>query len=168
GGVRADLIYKNGGAVTYGDLLTVAPFGNTLATVDLTGAQIVRLLEQQWEAPNCSAKTGANGCGRLLQPSSTFSYTWDAAQPAGAAVGTGNRVVAGSLKLNGVAMDMSKTYRITLNSFMAPGPGDNFSVIATSGKSITNSGVIDIDAFVGYMKKNLNLAPPAARITRLN
>jgi 5'-nucleotidase len=168
GGVRADLIYKNSGAVTYGDLLTVAPFGNTLATADLTGAQIVRLLEQQWEAPNCSAKTGANGCGRMLQPSSTFSYTWDAAQPAGAAVGSGNRVVPGSLKLNGVAMDMSKTYRITVNSFMAPGPGDNFSVITTSGKSITNSGVIDIDAFVGYMKKNLNLAPPAARITRLN
>ncbi|MBS0356364.1 MAG: bifunctional metallophosphatase/5'-nucleotidase [Proteobacteria bacterium] len=168
GGVRADLIYKNGGAVTYGDLLTVAPFGNTLATVDLTGAQIVRLLEQQWEAPNCSAKTGANGCGRMLQPSSTFSYTWDASQPAGAAVGSGNRVVAGSLKLNGVAMDMSKTYRVTLNSFMAPGPGDNFSVVTTSGTNVTNSGVIDIDAFVGYMKKNLNLAPPAPRITRLN
>ncbi|WP_374482140.1 bifunctional UDP-sugar hydrolase/5'-nucleotidase [Zoogloea sp.] len=168
GGVRADLIYKNGGAVTYGDLLTVAPFGNTLATVDLTGAQIVRLLEQQWEAPNCSAKTGANGCGRMLQPSSTFSYTWDASKPAGAAVGSGNRVVAGSLKLNGVAMDMSKTYRVTLNSFMAPGPGDNFSVVTTSGTNITSSGVIDIDAFVGFMKKNLNLAPPAPRVTRLN
>lgn len=168
GGVRADLIYKNGGAVTYGDLLTVAPFGNTLATVDLTGAQIVRLLEQQWEAPNCSAKTGANGCGRMLQPSSTFSYTWDASKPAGAAVGSGNRVVAGSLKLNGVTMDMSKTYRVTLNSFMAPGPGDNFSVVTTSGTNVTNSGVIDIDAFVGYMKKNLNLAPPAPRVTRLN
>lgn len=168
GGVRADLIYKNGGAVTYGDLLTVAPFGNTLATVDLTGAQIVRLLEQQWEVPNCSAKTGANGCGRMLQPSSTFSYTWDASKPAGAPVGSGNRVVAGSLKLNGVAMDMGKTYRVTLNSFMAPGPGDNFSVVTTSGTNITSSGVIDIDAFVGYMKKNLNLAPPAPRITRLN
>jgi 5'-nucleotidase len=168
GGVRADLIYKNGGAVTYGDLLTVAPFGNTLATVDLTGAQIVRLLEQQWEAPNCSAKTGANGCGRMLQPSSTFSYSWDASKPAGAAVGSGNRVVAGSLKLNGVTMDMSKTYRVTLNSFMAPGPGDNFSVVTTSGTNVTNSGVIDIDAFVGYMKKNLNLAPPAPRVTRLN
>ncbi|MBS0344845.1 MAG: bifunctional metallophosphatase/5'-nucleotidase [Proteobacteria bacterium] len=168
GGVRADLIYKNGGAVTYGDLLTVAPFGNTLATVDLTGAQIVRLLEQQWEAPNCSAKTGANGCGRMLQPSNTFSYSWDAARPAGAAVGSGNRVVAGSLKLNGVAMDMGKTYRVTLNSFMAPGPGDNFSVVTTSGTNVTNSGVIDIDAFVGFMKKNLNLAPPAPRVTRLN
>lgn len=168
GGVRADLIYKNGGAVTYGDLLTVAPFGNVLATVDLTGAQIVRLLEQQWEAPNCSAKTGANGCGRMLQPSSTFSYSWDAAKPAGAAVGSGNRVVAGSLKLNGAAMDMSKTYRVTLNSFMAPGPGDDFSVVTTSGTKVTNSGVIDIDAFVGYMKKNPNLAPPAPRVTRLN
>lgn len=168
GGVRADLIYQNGGAVTYGDLLTVAPFGNVLATADLTGAQIVRLLEQQWEAPNCAAKTGANGCGRMLQPSSTFSYTWDAAKPAGAADGTGNRVVAGSLKLNGTAMDMSKTYRVTFNSFMAPGPGDNFSVVTKYGTNITNSGVIDIDAFVGYMKNHPKLAPPAARITRLN
>ncbi len=168
GGVRADLTFKSGGVVTYGDLLTVAPFGNQLATADLTGAQIVRLLEQQWEAPNCSAKTGANGCCRMLQPSSTFSYTWDASKPAGAADGTGNRIVAGSLKLNGVAMDLTKTYRITFNSFMAPGPGDNFSVVTTSGKNITNSGVIDIDAFVTYMKAHPNLAPPAARITRLN
>jgi len=168
GGVRADLIYKNGGQVTYGDLLTVSPFGNTLATADLTGAQLVRLLEQQWEAANCSAKTGANGCGRMLQPSSGFSYTWNAAQPSGAADGQGNRIVPGSLKLNGEPIDPSKTYRITFNSFMAPGPGDNFSVITRTGTHITNSGVIDIDAFVGYMKSNANLAPPAARITRLN
>jgi 5'-nucleotidase len=168
GGVRADLIFKNGGAVTYGDLLTVAPFGNLLATADLTGAQLVRLLEQQWEKPNCDAKTGANGCGRMLQPSSGFSYTWDASKPAGAADGIGNRVVAGSLKINGVAVDPAKTYRITFNSFMAPGPGDNFSVVTKSGTSVTNSGVIDIDAFVGYMKAHPNLAPPTPRITRVN
>ena len=168
GGVRADLIFQNGGAVTYGDLLTVSPFGNTLVSVDLTGAQIVRLLEQQWEAANCSAKTGINGCGRMLQPSKTFSYTWDAARPAGAADGTGNRVVAGSLKLNGVAMDLSKTYRVTLNNFMAPGPGDNFSVVTSAGKNLAGSGVIDIDAFVAYMKANPKLAPPTPRITRLN
>ena len=168
GGVRADLIFQNGGAVTYGDLLTVSPFGNTLVSVDLTGAQIVRLLEQQWEAANCAAKTGANGCGRMLQPSKTFSYTWDAAKPSGAADGTGNRVVAGSLRLNGVPMDLTKTYRVTLNNFMAPGPGDNFSVVTSSGKNLASSGVIDIDAFVAYMKANPKLAPPTPRITRLN
>lgn len=167
GGVRADLTFKNGGQVTYGDLLTVAPFANTLVTVDLTGQQLVRVLEQQWEAANCAAKTGANGCGRMLQPSSTFSYSWDASKPAGAADGQGNRVVPGSLKLNGVAMDLSKTYRVTLNSFMAPGPGDNFSAVG-KGTNITPSGVVDIDAFVAYMKAHPNLAPPAARITRVN
>jgi 5'-nucleotidase len=171
GGVRADLIFKTGGNVTYGDLLTVAPFANTLVTADLTGAQLVRLLEQQWEAPNCVAKTnigGANGCGRILQPSANFSYTWDAAQPAGAADGTGNRVVANSLKIGGTAVDPLKTYRVTFNSFNAPGPGDNFSVVTNSGRNITKSGVIDIDAFVAYMKAHPNLAPPTPRITRLN
>jgi len=167
GGVRADLIYQNGGKVTYGDLLTVAPFGNTLATVDMTGAQILRMLEQQWEASNCTAKQGTNGCGRLLQPSAGFRYTWDASKPAGAASGSGNRVVSGSVTINGKAMDLAATYRVTFNSFMAPGPGDNFAAV-TQGKNVTNSGVIDIDAFVGYMKAHLNLAPPAARVTRLN
>ena len=168
GAVRADLIYKNPGAVTYGDLLTVAPFSNTLATVDLTGAQILRLLEQQWEAPNCSAKTGANGCGRLLQPSANFSYTWNAAKPVGAAEGFGARVEHDSLRLNGAPIEMTKSYRVTLNQFMAPGPGDNFSVVTTSGKNITPSGIIDIDAFVSYMKSHPNLSPPEPRIKRLN
>jgi 5'-nucleotidase len=167
GGVRADLIYKAGGVVTYGDLITVAPFGNTLVTVDLTGTQIVRLLEQQWEAANCSAKQGVNGCGRLLQPSSTFTYMWDAAMPAGAPDGKGGRVVPGSLRIAGNAVDAAKTYRVTFNSFNAPGPGDNFSVV-TQGKNVNNSGVIDIDAFVGYMATHPNLAPPKPRVVRLN
>ena len=167
GGVRADLIYKNGGQVTFGDLFTVAPFGNTLVTVDLTGAQVLRLLEQQWEAPNCSAKLGANGCGRLLQPSAGFSYTWDAASPAGAADGKGSRVVSGSVMINGAALVVDKVYRVTFNSFMAPGPGDNFTVV-TSGKNITNSYIKDIDALSSYMKSHPNAAPPTPRITRLH
>jgi 5'-nucleotidase len=167
GGVRADLIYQNGGTVTFGDLLTVAPFGNTLVTVDLTGAQILRLLEQQWEAPNCAARKTVSGCGRLLQPSSTFTYTWNAAMPAGAPDGQGNRVVAGSMAINGRPLDLDKTYRVTFNSFQAPGPGDNFSMVG-QGRNIAPSGVIDIDAFVAYMKSHPGLAPPAPRVKRIN
>jgi 5'-nucleotidase len=158
----------------------VAPFANTLATADLTGADLVRLLEQQWEAANCAAKpnsnaasapvgTGsANGCGRMLQPSSNFSYSWNAAQPAGAPDGTGARVVASSLKIGGTAVVATQVYRVTFNSFQAPGGGDNFTVITNKGKNITNSGVIDIDAFVAYMKAHPNLAPPTPRVTRVN
>lgn len=166
GGVRADLTFSGGGSVSYGDLLTVAPFGNTLVTLDLTGAQLLRLLEQQWEVPNATAKTGINGGGRMLQLSKGLAYTWDFAKPLGAAAGAGNRIVGGSLKLNGVAIDPVKTYKVTTNSFLADG-GDNFTVMAT-GRNRVNSGVIDIDAFVGYVRANSPLSPPSPRITRLN
>ncbi len=78
------------------------------------------------------------GCGRMLQPSGDFTYMWDASKPAGAAERTGNRIVAGSLRIGGVGVDLTKTYRVTFNSFNAPGPGDNFSVITTAGKNTTN------------------------------
>jgi len=167
GGVRADLLFStSSGVVTYGDLLTVAPYTNDLVTVDLTGAQIVRLLEQQWEAPNCAAKTGANGCGRMLQPSAQLTYTWDASVASGAATGKGARLIVSSIKIKGVALDVNKTYRIATVSFLGQG-GDNFTVMS-SGTNYTATGYKDIDAFVSYMKANPKLAPPAPRITRLN
>jgi len=167
GGVRSDLLFTTAnGVVTYGDLLTVAPFSNDLITVDLTGAQIIRLLEQQWEAANCAAKTGINGCGRMLQPSAQLTYSWDANQPQGAASGQGSRLVLNSVMIGGVALNVTKTYRIATNSFLGQG-GDNFTVMQ-SGTNYTATGYKDIDAFVSYMKANKPLAPPARRVTRLN
>ncbi|MBX3660406.1 MAG: bifunctional metallophosphatase/5'-nucleotidase [Ramlibacter sp.] len=166
GGVRADLTFKGTGAVTYGELLTVAPFGNTLVRVDITGAQLIRLLEQQWEKPNDTAKTGFNGGGRMLQVSKGLTYSWNANATLGAEPGFGARLVAGSLKLNGVAIDPTKTYRITTNSFLADG-GDNFTVFKSTTNKV-DSGVIDIDAFVSYLRANSPLSPPAPRITRVN
>lgn len=167
GGVRSDLLFTTAnGVVTYGDLLTVAPFSNDLVTVDLTGAQVLRLLEQQWETLNCAAKTGINGCGRMLQPSAQLTYTWDANQAPNAAAGQGARLVAGSVKIGGVALDVTKTYRIATNSFLGQG-GDNFTVMQ-AGTNYRATGYKDIDAFVSYMKANPRLAPPAKRVTRLN
>lgn len=157
GGVRASL---PNAVVTYGDLFTVMPFGNNLVTVDLTGAQILRLLEQQWEAPQPA------GGGRIMQVSNGFTYSWDASKPEGAAAGTGNRVVAGSMKLNGTPIDLSKTYRVTVNNFMSTG-GDNFTVL----KSGTNlqAGDIDIDAGVAYFKSLGTVPTPSQnRIVRVN
>ena len=168
GGVRADLTFTAPGTVTYAALNTVEPFGNTLSTLNLTGAQILRLLEQQWEAPNNTAKTNAatNSVGRLLQPSKGLTYSYDNGQPAGLAAGLGNRIVAGSLKLNGVAIDPTKSYKIVTNSFLAGG-GDNFKVMAT-GTNITDTKMLDLDAFIAYFKANSPVSPPAPRVTRLN
>ena len=88
GGVRADLTFDGGGdgdgAVTYGEVFTVQPFGNTLVTMTLTGAQIDAVLEQQWHGPatrhgSCSVAPG-------------FTYTWDATR-----AGVGDRVDPASI-----------------------------------------------------------------------
>jgi len=45
GGIRADL---DAGPATFGELFTIQPFGNDLVLMELSGAQIETLLEQQW------------------------------------------------------------------------------------------------------------------------
>ena len=112
GGIRADLA---AGDVTYNEAFTVQPFGNSLVTMTLTGAQIEQLLEQQvWP-------TAADE-GTVLQVSAGFRYAWSAARPAG------DRVDPASITLGGVPVSPTGRYRVTVNSFLADG-GDGFTVL---------------------------------------
>ncbi|RKH06068.1 bifunctional metallophosphatase/5'-nucleotidase [Corallococcus carmarthensis] len=159
GGVRADLVRdpadpNDRGAVTYGEAFTVQPFGNTLATLTLTGAQIERLLEQQW--PNATTT-------RILHPSAGFTYAFSASAP------TGSKVDPASIQLNGVTLDPAGTYRVTVNSFLAPG-GDGFSVLPEGTNLL--GGAVDSDALEAYLAAKSSQgtplrAPALDRITRL-
>ncbi len=100
-------------------------------------------------------------------PSQGFTYTWDSSLPAGAVVGAGNRVVAGTMMLNGTPIDMSgaTTYRVVVQGFLAGG-GDSF----TGFKSGTNpvQGGFDIAALTNYMKSHPDYLPGTPnRITKL-
>ena len=157
GGLRADL--SSGLQVSFGQLYNVLPFGNNLVTMNLSGDQLLRLLEQQWESPQPAG-------GRILPLSQGLTYTWDASKPEGAAPKTGARIVPGSLKLNGTAIEAGKTYRVTVNNFMASG-GDNFTVL-TAGTNV-QQGAIDIDAASAYFKAKGTVSTPILnRITRIN
>jgi 5'-nucleotidase len=151
GGIRTDLLKKEGGKVTYAELFAVQPFSNALVTMDLTGAQIKALLEQQWiNQPK----------PRILQVSKGFTYTWDNARP------VEDRVLADSIKVNGRPLTMDMTYRVTINSFLADG-GDGFSVLK-QGKNL-QYGPSDIDAFSAYFAGSSPIASgPVDRIKRLN
>jgi 5'-nucleotidase len=158
GGIRSDL--TDSLTVTFGSLFNVMPFNNNLVTMDLTGRELLRLLEQQWESPQ------PMGGNRTLAVSSGFSYAWDAARPAGAAPGQGQRVVPGSMKLNGAPIAMDMTYRVTVNNFMASG-GDNFTLL-TEGRNV-QAGEIDLVAAKLYFRlKGVIAAPDMGRITRTN
>ena len=76
GGIRADLVYSAStgeapGVITFGEAFAVQPFGNLDTSMDMTGAQIYTMLEQQW--PRGDPSAGA----RVLQVSDGFSYRWN-------------------------------------------------------------------------------------------
>jgi 5'-nucleotidase len=156
GGIRTDITYPSSSAgegdgnVTYGEAFAVQPFGNSLVTMSLTGSQIERLLEQQWTA------TGGAG---PQQVSAGFSYTWNSAAPAG------DRVDPASIKLNGVTLDPTASYRVTVNNFTADG-GDGFTVLREGTNRL--GGDVDLDALEKYFLAKGVVAPgPQNRITRL-
>jgi 5'-nucleotidase len=159
GGVRADLTFlsspegEGDGVVTYGEIFTVQPFGNSLVTMSLTGAQIDTLLEQQFDNPGV-------GQSRMLQISDTLRYTWTASAP------TGSKVDITSIMIGGVPIDPAATYRVTVNSFLADG-GDNFFVLKDGTNRL--GGDVDLDAVEKYFNAQVGpVAPPAQnRITML-
>jgi 5'-nucleotidase len=156
GGIRGDLTYagsaagEGDGNVTYGEVFTVQPFGNSLVTMTLTGAQIDQLLEQQFDNPTA-------GQNRILQVSNGVTYTWSASAP------TGSKVDPSSIMVNGVPVDPNGSYRVTVNSFLAEG-GDNFTVLAQGTNRL--GGAVDLDALVDYFAANSPVPPgPQDRIT---
>jgi len=151
GGIRTDILKKDDGAVSYGDVFASQPFRNQLVTLTLTGAQIKTLLEQQWVDPKRP---------RILQASKGFAYAWDGAKP------YGERVIANSLALNGKRIDPAKTYRVTVNNYLSVG-GDGFTVFKEA--TAPQTGGYDAEALYAYFQGNSPIAPANAnRIARVN
>jgi 5'-nucleotidase len=151
GGIRIDISKKADGAVTYADVFASQPFRNQLVTLTLSGAQIKAMLEQQWLDPKRP---------RILQVSKGFGYSWDASKPAGEHVDTG------SISLNGEPVNPAKSYRVTVNNYLALG-GDGFSAIKDG--TAQQFGVYDSDALFAYFEANSPITPGVPdRIKRTN
>jgi 5'-nucleotidase len=154
GGIRSDLIYNSGNKglpenVTYADAFSVQPFSNALVTMNLTGSQIDKLLEQQFDNPG-------PGEDRVLQVSKGFSYTRNRSAP------TGEKVDINSIKIESIPISANSSYRITVNNFLADG-GDNFEVLTAGTNPIY--GAVDLEALVEYFKAFSPISPgPTDRI----
>lgn len=135
GGLRANMVGNSAGGypatVTYKQAADVQPFANTLVNIDLTGAEIETVLEQQWQ-PEGAARPFLR-----LGTSAGFSYTYDPAA----------HEVTG-MYLNGNALKDGTTYTVTANSFLAGG-GDNFPGFKEGPQRDT--GQTDLQAMVDYM-----------------
>lgn len=138
GGLRADLLYRTDGTVTYADAFAVQPFANDVVTKSYTGAQIKQVLEEQWQPD------GASRPVLWLGVSKGFTYTYDPEAP------KGSRIT--SMKLDGTPIDPAGTYRVTVNSFLAAG-GDNFATLG-DGTDPATTGDNDLTMLVSYFAAN--------------
>lgn len=155
GGIRNELALAPGQQrLTYAQLASCQPFANTLTLVDLTGAQLRELLEQPWRRDPVEP----------LQVSAGFTYTWDARRP------VGQRIVPGSVRLDGQPLDDQRTYRLVVNSFLADG-GDGATVLK-AGRNRLETKITDIEALEHYLVQQdqqgrpAGQAEPAGRIRR--
>ncbi len=136
------------GNVTFSEAFTVQPFGNILITMSLTSKDIKDFLEEQFAG--CLGQ-GANNT-RVAIPSAGFKYTWDGAKACGARI-SNVTLLAGAttetlVDTAGVVLNPTKSYRVTVNNFMADG-GDGYSTLVKGTNRLV--GAADIEALTAYM-----------------
>ncbi|MFN3831354.1 MAG: 5'-nucleotidase C-terminal domain-containing protein [Allorhizobium sp.] len=143
GGLRASI---DAGTVTMGEVLTVLPFQNTLASFQLKGSDIVAALEN-------GVSQVEEAAGRFPQVSG-LKYTADLNKPAGSRI-SGVEVKEGDAF---VAIDPDKLYGVATNNYMRSG-GDGYKVFATGGQNAYDFGPGLETVVADYIAKNSPYKP---------
>lgn len=143
GGLRASI---DAGTVTMGEVLTVLPFQNSIATFQLKGSDVLAALEN-------GAGQIEEGAGRFAQVAG-LKYSFDRSKPAG------SRVVSVEVREGDgfVPLDPEKTYGVVSNNYMRSG-GDGYKVFATKAINAYDFGPSLEDAVAAYISANSPYKP---------
>jgi 2',3'-cyclic-nucleotide 2'-phosphodiesterase (5'-nucleotidase family) len=133
GGIRADV---PAGKITLEQLYAVLPFDDVLMSMDLTGKQILLILEQ-----NAAMERG------VLQVSG-LKVKYDLTRP------VGKRVV--KVEVGGRPLRPDKSYRVVTTDFVAAG-GEKFATFR-EGKNVRYGDDMR-DALVAYLKRHSPVRP---------
>lgn len=123
GGIRDQLL---AGEVTWGNLYNIMPFGNTLMKVDVTGADMYEIINEQL-SPQYGPDYSVGG----------LKYTWD----------TSTNEAIDIMFMDGTPIDENETYTLTINNYMGTSEGP----IKDLGKNV-EMGPVDLDSFVDFVK----------------
>ncbi|MFB2593923.1 bifunctional UDP-sugar hydrolase/5'-nucleotidase [Paracoccus sp. p4-l81] len=135
GGLRAAI---DQGPVTMGEIYSVLPFQNTLATFQLTGAEVITALEN-------GVSQVEEGAGRFPQVAG-LTFAFDAKAPAGARI-SDVKVRDG----DGFApIDPAATYGVVSNNYMRGG-GDGYDIFETAGKNAYDFGPDLAEVLADYL-----------------
>ncbi|MXU65398.1 bifunctional metallophosphatase/5'-nucleotidase [Oceanomicrobium pacificus] len=143
GGLRASI---DAGEVTMGEVLTVLPFQNTLATFQLKGADVIAALEN-------GVSQIEEGAGRFPQVAG-LSFKFDAAAE------PGSRISDVMVMKDGAAspIDPDATYGVVSNNYMRSG-GDGYKVFAEAAMNAYDYGPGLEVVVADYLAENAPYTP---------
>lgn len=143
GGLRSSI---DAGEITMGEVLSVLPFQNTLATFQLKGSDIVAALEN-------GASQIEEGAGRFAQVAG-LRYTFDKDAEAG------SRIVSVDVRDGDgfKPIDPDATYSVATNNYMRGG-GDGYSIFSTAGMNAYDFGPGLEQVVADYLAKNTPYTP---------
>jgi 5'-nucleotidase len=144
GGLRASI---DAGPVTMGEVLTVLPFQNTLATFNISGAALVAALEN-------GVSQVEEGAGRFPQVAG-LTFVWDPAAPP-----MGGRVSEVMVREGEgwVPIDPAATYSVVTNNFLRNG-GDGYAMLRDEATNAYDYGPGLDEVLVDYLVQNPGFTP---------
>lgn len=152
GGLRASI---DQGKVTMGEVLTVLPFQNTIATFKLDGRDVVAALEN-------GVSQIEEGAGRFAQVAG-LKYAFDRSKPPGSRV-SGVQVADGS---GWAPIDLDKEYIVATNNYVRQG-GDGYKIFAEKARDAYDYGPGLEQAVADYLGANTPYTPKLeGRITEI-
>ena len=168
GGVRADI---PAGDITFGQIVSVHPFGNVACLVEVTGQQIKDALEL-----GASALPGE--LGGFLQVAG-LTYTVDLNKDSHVVLNDQSEFVkvdgdyrVTEIMVGGEPLDVNKTYKLASHNYMLKSCGDGYAMFGTNNvKLLLDETVIDNQVLINYIVDSLGgvvgeeYAQPQGRIT---
>ena len=154
GGIRADLIAASGSGptpVTYAELFSVMPFGNEVIVKSISGAALLRMLEEQFGDDRV----------RIMQVSDGFTYAYDASRP------RGQRIDPASVRIHGAPLDPARQYRLATSNFLWDS-GDGLTALGQGSSPGSVVVGIDYELLVAHFSRRSSIRPgPQDRIRRI-
>lgn len=139
GGLRASI---DAGPITMGEVLTVLPFQNTIATFELTGAGIIKALEN-------GASQIEEGAGRFAQVAG-LRYTLDPKAEVGQRI---SDVLVVQADNSLIPIDETAMYILASNDYMRSG-GDGYDVFQEEAVNAYDFGPNLENVVADYLAKN--------------
>ena len=175
----ADIGYTNGGSirtnikagdVTMSDVISVTPFGNGICLVEVTGQEILDMLEyfsQNVQSSYTDGKGNSLGEFGSFACVSGLKYSVDTSIPASLTVDDkdnlisvdGQRRVHDVLVLENdkyVPIDINKTYKLATTDYVATQGGSGMEVFLKDHNIFAENVMLDYESLIYYLKDVLN------------